>query len=172
MTERLVRKRLWTGPQITRSVEPEPDILKNEAEVTDKKGGLRNDEVYRSSHHALLPDNPQSTVGNVVDWQLLHHPGFVPAFISTIRYAPIHDQHDRWRILRKHIEQGSTTSLCKVHLVLGETDPIILADELVEDAKELLSEDLLDVEIIKNVGHEVAISHADEVSDLVERVLH
>jgi pimeloyl-ACP methyl ester carboxylesterase len=39
-----------------------------------------------------------------VAWQVDVHPGFIPAFISCIKYAPIHDGFDRWRLIGQRCE--------------------------------------------------------------------
>ena len=164
--ESLVAERLYTGPEVARSIEPEPDTVEN-AEVKGKK---RGDAVYASSHSALLPGNPYSTVGAVVDWQIEHHEGFVPAFISSIRYAPVHGEHERWRILGRNVSQGKG-DLKKVYVVLGETDPIIVKDEIVEDASECLGRQNVKFEIVKGAGHEVAIERTDDILRVVGKAL-
>lgn len=164
--ESLVAKRLYTGPEEARSIEPEADSVEN-AEVNKS---IRGDAVYASSHHALLPGNPYSTVGAVVDWQIKHHKGFVPAFISSIRYAPVHGEHERWRVLGRNVSQG-VGELNKVFVVLGETDPIIVKDEIVEDVRQCLGEDNVEFEVVQGAGHEVAIERADEILGVVGRAL-
>lgn len=159
LIERLVAKRLWTGPQTARSIEPEPDTAPIKSE----------DARYLSGNQTLLPENPESTVGNVVDWQILHHKGFVPAFISSIRYAPVHNQHHRWRRLREHIEQGNFPK--QVHIVLGAKDPVIVAEEVTEDVKEVLGKRNLKFKVFGDVGHEVGIEKAEEIAGLVAEVL-
>ncbi|KAF1841729.1 alpha/beta-hydrolase [Cucurbitaria berberidis CBS 394.84] len=166
IVERMVAKRLWTGPETSGQIEAEPDAVEN-AETTTTS---RNNAVYLSSRHTLLPSNPYSTVSAVVNWQIAHHPGFVPAFVSSIRYAPIHDQHDRWQIIRENIEKKNG-KLEKVWLVLGETDPIIVAEELAEDAKGILGKEIVTVRVVKDVGHEIAIERADSIVDIVGRAL-
>lgn len=163
--EKLVAKRLYTGPEIARSIEPEPDTVENAERKVSK-----TDAVYASSHHTLLPGNPHSTVGAVVDWQLEQHEGFVPAFISSIRYAPVHGEHVRWRLLGKNISKH-VGKLKKVHIVLGETDPIIVKDEIIEDATGCLGETNVDFEIVKGAGHEVAIERADDIIRVVGKSL-
>ncbi|KAF1966982.1 alpha/beta-hydrolase [Bimuria novae-zelandiae CBS 107.79] len=174
LIHRLVAKRLWSGPETARSMEPEPDTGTTTLNVNDAKstaneprGARRNSAVYKSSNHLLLPNYANSTASKVVDWQIEHHPGFVPAFISAIRYAPIHGQQPRWKILRENIERG-VGSLRKVHLVLGEADPLIIAEELIEDATEVLGKDNVSVKVLHGVGHEIAISSAEDVADVVE----
>lgn len=159
-------KRLYTGPEVARSIEPESDTVEN----AETKATNRGDAVYASSHHALLPENPFSTVGAVVDWQLENHDGFVPAFISSIRYAPVHGEHERWRILGKNVSSGAG-DLKKVHIVLGETDPIIVMEEIMEDATECLGVGNVEFEIVKGAGHEVAIERADDIMRTVGRTL-
>ncbi|UPX13728.1 uncharacterized protein EKO05_0004227 [Ascochyta rabiei] len=164
--EHLVAKRLYTGPEEARSIEPEPNTVDN----AEMKRASRGDAVYASSHHALLPACPHSTVGAVVDWQIAHHEGFVPAFISSIRYAPVHGEHERWRALGRNIDDG-VGELKKVHVVLGETDPIIVKEELMEDARECVGEDNVEFKIVHGAGHEVAVERADEILTVVGRAL-
>jgi len=175
LIERLVAGRLWTGAQAARTIEPESD---NAAGVEGElKGGLRGQAVYTSSHFCLLPGNPNSTVGKVVDWQIKNHKGFVPAFISSIRYAPIHAQQDRWRLIKDHISRArsdpSDTSarLKGVHVILGKTDPIIVADEFIEDVNEVLGPDFVRVMVIEGVGHDVAIERANDIGDVISGIL-
>ncbi|KAI9703403.1 MAG: hypothetical protein M1820_005875 [Bogoriella megaspora] len=40
----------------------------------------------------LFPSRPTVSVAGAVDWQIRHHAGFIPAFISCIRHMPIHHQ--------------------------------------------------------------------------------
>ncbi|KAF2823245.1 alpha/beta-hydrolase [Ophiobolus disseminans] len=126
--------------------------------------------LFISSNRVLLSGVANSTVSGVVDWQVLHHKGFVPAFVSSIRHAPVHEQHERWSVIKENIEQGRGP-LREVWLVLGETDPIIIKEELVEDATAVLGEDNLRVRVVEGAGHEVAIERADEVVQVVGSVL-
>jgi pimeloyl-ACP methyl ester carboxylesterase len=164
--ESLVAKRLYTGPEDARSIEPESDTVEN-AEVKKEK---RGDAVYASSHHALLPGNLYSTVGAVVDWQIESHEGFVPAFISSIRHAPVHGEHERWQILGENINEGKGR-LKKVYIVLGETDPIIAKDEIIEDASGCLGRNNVEFDVIQGAGHEVAIEKAISILTVVGKAL-
>lgn len=111
-------------------------------------------------------------VGSVVKWQIRGNDGFVPAYMSTIRNAPIYGQHDKvWKVLGdelkkrrkggpnapKGLEKG------KIGLVLAEKDPIVIVDEWLEDSKRVLGEDAVEAAIIKG-GHEIAISKGKEVA--------
>ncbi|KAI0141025.1 alpha/beta-hydrolase [Hypoxylon sp. NC0597] len=66
-----------------------------------------------------------------VHWALDFHDGFVPAFMSTIRYAPLMDQHEYWRQLAKR-KPGTTAVL------LGKDDNLIQRGDYTEDALPLL----------------------------------
>jgi pimeloyl-ACP methyl ester carboxylesterase len=164
MVGKFVASRLWTG---AKRVESNPDAVEN-AETTTTKASEGNAQ-YVSSNQMLLPGNPHSTVSSVVDWQIKYHRGFVPAFISTIRNAPIYNQHDRWSVIKENIESRAGP-LKRVWIVLGETDPIIVADELTEDAKAVLGEDNVRVKVLEGAGHEVAIERADDIVRVVRRI--
>ena len=169
LVQRLVAKRLWSGPETARTIEPGPRTGAHALDHDEQKGHLRTQAVYTSSRLCLLPNNPHSTVSNVVDWQILHHKGFVPAFISSIRYAPIHNQHHRWSVIAQNMADG-IGDLKHVRLVLGELDPIVIADEIIEDATKILSKDRVIVHIVKGAGHEVAIDSAEEIVGVLERM--
>ncbi|KAI0176232.1 alpha/beta-hydrolase [Hypoxylon sp. FL1284] len=78
------------------------------------------------------PQTPfELEVVRYVHWALDFHRGFVQAFMSTIRFAPLLDQHDYWRRLAARAP-GTTAVL------LGERDNLIQKDDYVEDALPLL----------------------------------
>ncbi|KAK4240841.1 Alpha/Beta hydrolase protein [Achaetomium macrosporum] len=66
-----------------------------------------------------------------VHWQLAHHAGFVPAFMSCIRDGPMMGQQDVWRKLADRAP-GTTA------IILGEGDEIIDPEEYAADALPLL----------------------------------
>lgn len=53
-----------------------------------------------------------------VRWMVAHHAGFVPAFMSCVRFAPLTEQHASWRELARR-RPGTTAVL------LAEADEII-----------------------------------------------
>ncbi|OTB06627.1 hypothetical protein M426DRAFT_105080 [Hypoxylon sp. CI-4A] len=80
----------------------------------------------------FLPQTPfEQQVIRFVHWTLDFNKGFVQAFMSTIRYAPLMDQHDYWRLLAKR-KPGTTAVL------LGKDDNLIQRDDYAEDALPLL----------------------------------
>ncbi|KAI4647137.1 uncharacterized protein J4E78_009113 [Alternaria triticimaculans] len=163
MVRKFVASKLWTGRKV---VESDPEAVENAETTTTASEG---DKTYLSSNQMLLPGNPHSTVSSVVDWQIQNHKGFVPAFISTIRHAPIQNQQERWAVIRENIENRAGP-LKEVWLILGETDPVIIADEVTEDARAVLGEENVRVKVLDGVGHEVAIERADDVVRAVRRV--
>ncbi|KAK3652829.1 hypothetical protein LTR22_011493 [Elasticomyces elasticus] len=120
-----------------------------------------------NSEAALFADRPGISPANTVAWQLDAHSGFVASFVSSIRHAPITNQHARWRLIgtRQTAQRNSGASNTqglkeeKVLILLGEQDSIIVADEVEEDATEVLG-----VENVKCVrlegGHDVPIVNA------------
>ena len=114
-----------------------------------------------------------ATVGEVVQWQFDGNDGFVPAYVSTIRNAPIYAQHDElWAALAGELaarRRGSEGLLGmetgRICLIVGEKDPIVLADECVEDARAVLGEEGVDAHVIKG-GHEVGISKGKEIAGI------
>ncbi|KAI1764786.1 alpha/beta-hydrolase [Hypoxylon sp. FL1150] len=100
-------------------------------------GGKKENYVDVAVQEAVDPvDEPPETpfeleVVRYVHWALDFHRGFVQAFMSTIRYAPLLEQHDYWRQLAAR-KPGTTAVL------LGESDNLIQKDDYAEDALPLL----------------------------------
>lgn len=111
----------------------------------------------------------------VVAWQLEHNAGFVPAFVSSIRYAPTKCQHDRWRMLGHHNRVSKIGGIPRtftngnVMLILGGQDSIISPATIVPDAKDVLGEDQLEVKVYDEAGHSVGMSHGADIADLLLR---
>lgn len=120
----------------------------------------------------LAADKPRGgRVGDVVAWQLDDNDGFVNAYISTIRNAPIYAQHDGlWKVLGEQLAlrregdvsvQGLESG--RVCLILAERDPIVIPSEWIEDAKTVLGPEGVDAHVMKG-GHELAISKGRAVA--------
>lgn len=116
---------------------------------------------------------PGVSVGDVVRWQLRGNDGFVDAYMSTIRNAPIYGQHKAlWKTLSEELKKRRAAEADarglesgKICLILAENDPIVVATEWSEDARQVLGEDAVDIHVIKG-GHEVAISKGREVANI------
>lgn len=103
----------------------------------------------------LSQKRPDITVIQAVQWQLRNHDGFVHAFLSSIRFAPITAQQENWRRLRAVRDD-------KILLIAGTDDPIILPPELKEDAEALLGTDRVAfVEL--NATHDFPVTESKDV---------
>ncbi|KAH7329266.1 hypothetical protein B0I35DRAFT_346098 [Stachybotrys elegans] len=91
-----------------------------------------------------------------VRWMVLHHPGFVPAFMSCLRYAPMVDQHQAWGQLAQR-KPGSTI------LLFGKRDEIIDIDDYTRDALPLVGGHEKAVWKILNGGHDFVMTHYNEI---------
>lgn len=125
---------------------------------------------------------PHVTVSKVMTWQIRHHAGFVPAFISSIRHAPIYDQQADWRFLASLLSERRAKTRAKgegkdgqpgleggkVLLVLGLFDSVILRDEVVPDIHTILGPDAVELATI-DCGHEIAIARGSEVANVAMR---
>ncbi|KAM7202167.1 Alpha/Beta hydrolase fold [Rhypophila sp. PSN 637] len=102
----------------------------------------------------LVPLNLQ--VIRYVRWMLDHHAGFVPAFVSCIREAPLIDQHAAWAKLAER-EPKSTT------VILAGADEIIDPEEFAADALPLVG-GMENVNwIVVDGGHDFVMTHDGQV---------
>jgi pimeloyl-ACP methyl ester carboxylesterase len=179
---KLVKKRLRTNPNIK-------TIARAETNFPPESGSdpIEAEVVQTSTAPAAFghPIDPEA----VVRWQMDHHVGFVSAFFSSFVYAPVRGQHDRWKLIgmrldtqRAAAKAGSFTTTAKsqsteaaehqglrtgkVLMVLGKTDRAVFSDELELDAKAVLGPANLEIKVF-DAGHEVPITHAEEIVDFV-----
>lgn len=151
------------------------DIVAAESKATagggngDARGGKGFDSASISKYR------PQISVSSVVAWQIDCHEGFVRAFLSTIRNAPIYAPQPDWKVLgsilaerRGSPEDASPKGLDKgkVLLVLGKDDPVVVPLETIEDAGKVLGEDAVEA-VILDAGHELPITLSAEVADCI-----
>ncbi|KAK3393203.1 Alpha/Beta hydrolase protein [Podospora didyma] len=127
----------------------------------------------------LLMRRPGHTVSSVMDWQVHQHQGFLTAFMSSIRHAPIYDQREDWLALGQLLSQrrGSSDSQIigttklpglrggRVLLVLGSADPVIVKEELIHDATAVLGEDGFEA-VFLECGHEIVMTRGKEITAL------
>ncbi|OQU96099.1 hypothetical protein CLAIMM_02231 [Cladophialophora immunda] len=163
LLQSLVRKRL-RRPMATPLKKPvDKDNMVDATEAVAAEVNLES-----NSQAVLSKIRPHVTVEKTVIYQLDNYPGFVAAFMSSIRYGPVRHQHGRWRIFGEHLarinEEKGTQK--KVLVVLGANDPIIIQREVEEDAREVLSGN---VEFaVFEAGHEVPVTKGDQI---VARIL-
>ncbi|RFU24109.1 hypothetical protein B7463_g12230, partial [Scytalidium lignicola] len=118
------------------------DVVSDEIPTGEKQEGL------------VSKENPNVTVRKAVRWQVENHKGFVPSFVSSIRYASIEKSHERWRKL------GSTKTGVgkdKVLILAGTKDPLIVLEELKEDAESTIGKDKVEFKGIVG-AHEFPIA--------------
>jgi pimeloyl-ACP methyl ester carboxylesterase len=121
---------------------------------------------------------PEVTVSAVVRWQVDHHDGFIMAFLSTIRNAPIYAPQQSWKVLSRILRakrsspaQGPGLTSGKVLLVLGEQDSVIVKDETMEDARRVLGADGVEFAVLPG-GHELPITESSRVAEAIEGFWH
>ena len=146
--------------------------------VAESETPVPHPALARNSEAALFPDRPNISVADAVAWQCDKYPGFLPAFISSIQHAPIRGQHERWRAVATRLGAARATSDAgikaeglregKVLLLLGEQDPIVIADEVEADAREVLRHENVEVVRLEG-GHDVVIVNADGCIEAMER---
>ncbi|ROW13717.1 hypothetical protein VPNG_04591 [Cytospora leucostoma] len=120
----------------------------------------------------LSPDRPDVTVASVVSWQLHHHEGFIPAVMSAMRYGPIYERHEEWRrlgiLLSGRRRDASLPGLFsgKILVVLGSSDMVVKAEQVLIDLEATLGKDAFEVELL-DAAHEVAMAKGAEVANVV-----
>ncbi|PNS14240.1 Serine hydrolase-like protein [Sphaceloma murrayae] len=168
----LVGRRLGGGapPTGSRSVSKgNPEATPADVVVAEVPGGEEEEkeEKKNSEHPALMPDSeaglyedrPGISVADAVRWQLGHHRGFLPAFVSSIQHAPISEQQGQWKLVG---DQSKSLRGGKVLMVLGADDGVIVKHEIEEDARAVLGDDALTVRLV-DAGHDLPIVKPKEV---------
>lgn len=121
-------------------------------------------------------------VNGTVAWQLATNEAFIPAFMSSIRHAPIRGRHSRWGLIGQRLDASrahgpdkpSTPSIPTSSaegalqsgaalLILGPEDSIIIEAEITADARAAMGEENVRFHAIEGAGHEVPMTHSREV---------
>lgn len=126
-------------------------------EDTESMTDLASAETAASESATAL----EQRVLDYIAWMTDHHPGFVPAFLSSLRYAPLMNQHDAWRGLASR-PVGSTCVL------LARDDEIIDPEDYKDDGLELLGgEERVKWGVIGSgddfVGHDFVMTHTGDI---------
>ncbi|KAK4218869.1 alpha/beta-hydrolase [Rhypophila decipiens] len=161
----LVKKRL-EPPVLPAAVVSLPSS-KQSSGNGDASGGNAFDQAV------IWPDRPQVTVAALVSWQLKHHSGFPPAFMSTMRHAPIFEQQEAWSVVAGHMEKKRRNDSLShrsarrngvVLLIQGTEDTVILPSEMVADAEAVFGKEGVDTVLLEG-GHEIPITKPKMVAD-------
>jgi len=166
--QHLVRRRL-TPKSGTNEEKMAAEVAEVNAAKRQKNSDASGGESFDNA--ILSTRRPGITVSAVMNWQLRYNEGFIPAFMSSIRYAPIYDQREDWEALGELLAARRAEPVPpglrggKALFVLGRTDPVIDREELVHDATGLLGEDGMKV-IVLDCGHEIGMTKGDAVARL------
>ncbi|KAH8841838.1 hypothetical protein MCOR27_004954 [Pyricularia oryzae] len=102
-------------------------------------------------------DRLERRVMRYVRWMLTNHAGFVPAFMSTIREAPLMGQDDAWSRVGTSRRAGTTC------VILGQDDEIIDPEAYEEDALPLLGgRSQVRWRVFPAASHDFPMTHAEE----------
>lgn len=118
---------------------PLPGDKTVEAAVTSEIADPNNDDNNNDNQGAAAPlqmsAEPRNTLQKrvlaFVNWQVSHHVGFVRAFMSTLRYAPMLGQQAAWR----RLADRPPGTVC---FVFGAGDAIVSEEDYREDALPLV----------------------------------
>lgn len=106
------------------------------------------------------PRTLEARVAAYVQWMLLHHHGFVPAFMSSVRHAPLTDQHDAWR---KMADRAPGTTA----LVFGRSDELVSAEDYREDALPLVGGEEKVLWKVVRGGHDFPMSNSEGALEVI-----
>ena len=164
--ERIIKTRLKAGDTPTKATPPKEGSTPTVPVIGEapKEKPTKAPELSRA--------RPGITVPEVVGWQLENHHGFVKSFISSIRYGPVSEEHCHWQRLgdrlaaqnastdEEYTEQGLKNG--KVLIIGGSKDSLIVKDELIDDATEVLGANNVEFEFL-DAGHELPITKSREI---------
>ncbi|WYZ34935.1 hypothetical protein EsH8_I_001211 [Colletotrichum jinshuiense] len=95
-------------------------------------------------------------VREYVPWMVAHHEGFVPAFMSCVRWAPLSGQHDTWRALGQR-KKGTTAVL------IGRADEVIDVEDYEKDGLPLLGGDENVLWKVLPGGHDFVMTKTEHI---------
>ncbi|KAL4972320.1 Alpha/Beta hydrolase protein [Aspergillus desertorum] len=166
--------RLRAGPLST--PKPQHKRFQTSDALTEELPSRKEDEIQ-----LLSRSYPHVTVPAAVSWQVNNHNGFVHAFVSSMRYGPILSQRQRetWERLGSHLSKQKVLSAAeqesnglpsdKVVIMYGLDDPIIIQNELIEDANATLGNTVIFKDFA--AGHEFPSTKYDEVAQIIFDIL-
>ncbi|KAI1446677.1 alpha/beta-hydrolase [Annulohypoxylon stygium] len=183
MVRILVKRRLRPKDEQQPSTAGGADIMSAETKkhLPNGDGDSNGGDGFDSA--VISKFRPDVTVASVVRWQVDRHEGFVTAFLSTIRNAPIYAALDDWKHLalilkaRRRFEHDNKSKSDleiqsgKILIVLGEDDPVVVKEEMVEDAERVLGSDGVEFAIMPG-GHEIPFTSSTGVANMIDGFLH
>ncbi|PNY28036.1 Serine hydrolase-like protein [Tolypocladium capitatum] len=109
------------------------------------------------------PTPLEDRVLEYVRWMVVHHEGFVPAFMSCIRFAPLTEQHASWRRLAGR-RPGTTAVL------LAETDELIDVETYAREGLPLAGGEGNVVWRVLPGSHDFVLTHVEPIMDELDRL--
>ncbi|OAA67509.1 C6 and C2H2 transcription factor RegA-like protein [Cordyceps fumosorosea ARSEF 2679] len=110
------------------------------------------------------PDLPiEQRVTHYVRWMVTHHRGFVPAFMSCVRHAPLTHQQESWKLLAQR-KPGTTAVL------LAEKDEIINLEDYEADGLPLLGGRENVYWKVLSGTHDFVMTHPDTITKEIEHL--
>jgi pimeloyl-ACP methyl ester carboxylesterase len=156
-----------------------PEEMKTQKEIKEGTTGTAEAAAGEAPSDPLSPPSdlkiPGYDVAGAVAWQVAYHSGFITSFMSSIRRSPITEREFEWTKIGARLSAQNTQFAGspgegldngKVLLVLGETDPIIVTDEISEDATTVL-EGNVDIRVIAGAAHDFPVSRGKEVAAII-----
>lgn len=132
----------------------------------------RNDTNMDFDEVPILGHRPNVKIGDAIRWQLDVNPGFVRSYLSTVQSGLVYRHHETtWRLLGEQLacrrKLGAPPGLPggRICLILADMDVIVVKDEFIEDFKQLLTEDDIDLHIVKG-GHEFVVLRGEDVASI------
>jgi pimeloyl-ACP methyl ester carboxylesterase len=130
------------------------DVAVDEAIDTHNHPDKADDDTEKST-------NPmEARVASLVHWMLDFHDGFVPAFMSTIRFGPLMFQQESWREVAKR-KPGTTA------IILGRQDELIQLDDYKEDVLPMFGgKDNVFWRVVKG-GHNFPFTNSEQALEVI-----
>ncbi|PKS06380.1 hypothetical protein jhhlp_007128 [Lomentospora prolificans] len=98
----------------------------------------------------------EKRVLDYIAWMADHHAGFIHAFLSSLRHAPLMDQHESWAKIGER-PPGSTC------ILLAREDEIINPDDYRSDGLHLVGgEDRVTWKLVDG-GHDFVMTHSNQI---------
>ena len=163
----IVRRRLQTPLYPKKEEEQKPE---ENGVLAPVRGEIN---IEANPRTVLSQSHPDVTIESAVSHQVLHHEGFVSAFMSSIRNGPISLQHKDWRRIGQRLadqKAGNKSTVLEmkqgsVLVIGGSKDPIIKEHELEADANEVFQGNAVFRFI--DAGHEVPVARGDVVAEYI-----
>ena len=119
-------------------------------------------------------------INAIVKWQIDHKKDFIHSVTSSLRVAPIVNQHHTWTRLGNLLSKESSSRpteftrpnrLCgsRVLLILGCLDEVVDNKQTCADARHTLGADNVQIVYINDGGHNFPMTNGEEVVEVISK---